>query len=239
MKYLWISLFWTFSLQASTVSIIVPCYHGHFHYLSNLMTHLNQQTELPAEVVISLSEANKLPKGALEAFMQASLDFPFQINVITSNRVQLAGENRNIACNNATGDILICQDADDLLHPQRIEIVHHYFDNYRIDLLIHKWMPSPESPMPTEKEFYTGNYEIPKIPLFFPRPLNAILNFDYGHMGNLAIRKAAMTSLKWPTHLRIGEDRYFVILAHLKHKKIALLDANLLIYRNYLSSHAP
>lgn len=66
MKYIF-SLILFFScalLGADKVSVIVPCYYGHFHCLPGLLKTLSCQTSLPDEVVISLSEANKVSKKA-------------------------------------------------------------------------------------------------------------------------------------------------------------------------------
>jgi len=55
------TIFFVPSILGITCSVIIPCYYGHFKYLPELLEALCQQTELPDEVVISISEANKIP----------------------------------------------------------------------------------------------------------------------------------------------------------------------------------
>lgn len=49
-------------------------------------------------------------------------------NVIKINSEASAGTNRQIGSEASTGDIIVYQDADDISHPQRLEIIARYFD---------------------------------------------------------------------------------------------------------------
>jgi cellulose synthase/poly-beta-1,6-N-acetylglucosamine synthase-like glycosyltransferase len=42
-----------------SVAVIIPCYHGHFKFLENLLNEYTKQTKLPDQIVISISEADK------------------------------------------------------------------------------------------------------------------------------------------------------------------------------------
>ena len=117
----------SYACQSNTIktSVIIPCFYGHFQHLDELMNALCNQTVLPDEIVISLSEIDKLDPILVENF--ENKQYPFPVKLIKHQERLWAGPNRNSACQHASGDIFICQDADDLPHPQRIEIIKYFF----------------------------------------------------------------------------------------------------------------
>jgi glycosyltransferase involved in cell wall biosynthesis len=96
-----------------------------------------EQTCLPNEVSISLSACKELDRHAIRELEQAP--WPFSLKMFLHKENKTAGENRNWARMQASGDILICQDADDLPHPQRVEIVKYIFEHFDVEHLIHSW----------------------------------------------------------------------------------------------------
>ena len=118
-----------------TTSVIIPCYWGHFKCLSELLDVLCKQTVLPDEVVISLSEIEKLNTRAIQQFEEKI--YPFPVKIIKHKERLFAGANRNSACKNASGDIFILNDADDLPHIQRIEMIRHVFENTDAQMVAH------------------------------------------------------------------------------------------------------
>src|SRR6185436_18764768 len=117
---------------------LIPCHPAHFVFLENLLQCHAQQTVVPDEVVISLSQGWKIPERARSDL--TSREWPFKLVLLTHAHKLCAGENRSMAADNSSGDLLICQDADDLPHPQRIEIIKHLFEHFEIDHLRHQEM---------------------------------------------------------------------------------------------------
>ncbi len=128
LSFLFSSLLLFSVLSAKTVSVIIPCYYKHADQLPMLLEHLCNQSTLPEEVVISLSEADKCERWIVESIEGAI--YPFKVKLLQTNEKLPAGSNRNIACRNAKGDIFITQDADDIPHVQRVEIIKFVFENY-------------------------------------------------------------------------------------------------------------
>lgn len=118
-----------------TISVIIPCYHKHFCYLEDLLKAYCNQTVLPNEIVISLSEANKIHPQKIQDIENSS--WPFELKIIKNNEQLFAGQNRNIAAKSSIYELLICQDADDIPHNQRIELIKYAFDNFEIEHLLH------------------------------------------------------------------------------------------------------
>ena len=110
---------------ARTVSVVVPCAGLHVAHLAGLVASLRSQTRAPEQIVVAVSgcEISALP--VLDALVLHRPDR------------QTAGANRNHGSAAATGDVLIYQDADDIPHPQRVEIIAGLFEKYEIEHLMH------------------------------------------------------------------------------------------------------
>ena len=173
------------------VSVIIPCYHGHFQHLKPLLELYCNQTIIPEEIVISLSEANKVPQTEL-AYLE-NHSWPFKLVILKTDTQLFAGANRNNAADIATGELLICQDADDIPHPQRVEIIKYAFENYKIEHLMHYFTQKMEK--------YSEVYD-----------LNNIFNLNNHKYrsthGNIALTKELYNKFKWGKWPR-GQDVLF------------------------------
>lgn len=140
-----------------STTIAIPCHHLHAHFLMRTCLAYANQTVLPDEVVISLSGTKHLDKELILDL--ESRQWPFKLKVIQSEESQTEAQNRNSAAANASKDILINHDADDLPHPQRVEIIKHFFSKYDIVHLMHSALHPSEEVSPYEN-FDEINYHI-------------------------------------------------------------------------------
>lgn len=119
-----------------TTSMVIPCHSFHATNLLILLSDFeNHSSVKPDEIIVSLSGINNIPDELmfeLDAFAQ-------KLNVIfvTSGEDLSEATNRNRACFAAKGDIIISQDADDIFHMFRIEIIKYFFETYDIVHLLH------------------------------------------------------------------------------------------------------
>lgn len=209
-----------------TTSLIIPCCALHVGHLYQLLELYEQQTCLPDEVIISLSECNNAPATIIESIQKKSWMFP--VVLIQCEKKQYAGENRNNACSQAKGDILILQDADDIPHPQRIEIIKYAFETYKIEHLMHHYMMIQKEPqtMPFTP-IYPEKIRFKKCTLETDR--HSCTN------GNIALTKELFHQIQWSNKPR-GQDTEFnkkVLQARIPS---LLVSTVLLYYRIFLSS---
>lgn len=177
--------------RSITCSVIIPCYYGHFMHLENLLMEYTKQTVYPDEIVISLSEAHKINQKKIKNLENKG--FPFKVNILKTKHQLFAGENRNIAAANSLGDIIICQDADDIPHPQRIEIIKHIFENYNVEFLMHY--------MTRDFKILNHNFLYQDVFLensYLKEPCN----------GNVALKRELFYIHEWPNFKR-GQDMMF------------------------------
>lgn len=210
-------------------SVIIPCHPKHAIQLYALLEEYAQQTVLPDEVVIALSEVNVIAPSLITELKNES--WPFQLTIVTSEKKQFAGQNRNIACSHATGDIFICQDADDIPHPQRIEIICYFFEHHGVDHLIHELLPLTKDQQPDFQLF--SDFE--QIKSRKPVTFKDIWKAGKVTNGNIAISKEVFKKLKWPHNAR-GQDVYYNQTVYNHFKKRIIVYAPLIYYRQYLST---
>jgi hypothetical protein len=215
-----------------SVSVIIPCDIAHLPLLFPLLDYFQKQTTVfPSEIIISLSNTNNLHKEEIHTIETHS--WPFSVKVISHTGRKTAGANRNIAAQYASGDILICQDADDLPHPQRVEIVKHMFQTYDIDHLFHAFISYYRSFVP---------YEIEQIRICRFSSIDemfecyAINNYSITN-GNVSFTREVIKNICFPDS-NAGEDVQFNRRVYTSYKS-ATIFAKLLMYRINLSANNP
>ncbi len=228
-----------FSKQMST-SVIIPCIYKHFYHVEDLLNYYEKQTTLPDEIVISLSEADKLPPDDIEGVKNNP--WSFNLKIITSNKKQSAGSNRNIAVRHSSGDILILQDADDIPHPQRVEIIKYLFETRNISMLLHQWYTINDNVGFFNLDQANSNIKkIKRIPhLSKAKNCKTFWEICHKYMDHITfglptIKREVFDKVKW-MGMNNGEDVIFTSTVAATHDEIYLLKIPLLIYRSELSA---
>lgn len=221
-----------FVCHCESVSIIVPCYYKHFPLLPKLLHHITLQTELPDEVVISVSEVEKLDPNFVKKVQNKK--YPFKILFLFQNGQHFAGENRNFACAQATGDIFITQDADDIPHPQRVEVIKYMFEKFDVFQILHKFI----YPYQNKGLSSWNTVNLNKIKTFLMTKEYMTECWVFGPLtnGEMAIRREVFESLHWSTN-KTGEDVDFNREVLKKFKKTLIIDTPLIMYRQHFSNN--
>ena len=179
------------------ISLVIPCACEQFKFLEPLIKEILKQTLLPNEIVISLSESDKILPSDLKRL--EVLDTPFSIKIIKNIEKKTPGENRQIASEKAEYDYIIYQDADDLPHIQRIEIMNYVFENFDANHIMH---------LVTKHSKMLRNRHI--IENIKPHKWNkrTSLKGSPTTAGNIGIHKRVLEKVKWTNH-KVGEDTRF------------------------------
>lgn len=116
------------------IGVAIPCYVNHLPLLLELFDSIENQTLLPNKVVVSCSSTN--PHEELKNIKKYS--FPYEIIYTTENKN--VSSNRNIAINNLLDmEYITFIDADDIMHPQRIEMIMRTFEETNGDIILHNY----------------------------------------------------------------------------------------------------
>lgn len=236
----------TAQLAALTSAVAVPCYYKHFMYLPGLMQSLSLQTRLPDEVVISLSQVELLEPHQIDAL--EAQHWPFQLTIIRRTGVYMEGANRTTAAKKCRADIVLCIDADDIPHPQRVEAVVQLFKakpEAKVVLCGHAYCPGESLicdkaiPFYTPKDFAASRFELDAANWVKLHTREDLINWPSGiHNGSPSIRRSIMEDdVKW-SDLKNGADLEFNALMLQKYGESYFIQLPLLHYYNRRSSGA-
>lgn len=219
-----------------TTSVVIPCSGKHAHYLYALLELYERQTCLPDEVVISLSDTDQIRSDLVENLERHA--WPFRLTMVKHRKQKSAGMNRNLGCAQASGDILICQDADDQPHPQRVEIVKFLFERYEIDHLMHSYNRTG-NPFVSYRSEDISMYALEKYDDIYVYPPFVKDDICF-HNGNICLRKAVAKEVSWEDSLPFDKDVDFNRRVYARRQFTKIITPLVLIqYRPELSSYNP
>jgi glycosyltransferase involved in cell wall biosynthesis len=118
------------------IGVAIPCYKYHIPALKRCLDSIENQTYKPDLVVVSCSSSTD---GDIPSYK-----YSFPLKIITTNGKKNAAQNRNIATRACDTDIISYIDADDEMHPQRIEIIKHVLQETNADVLFHNFSKPDE-----------------------------------------------------------------------------------------------
>jgi Glycosyl transferase family 2 len=215
-------------------ALIIPCTMYHARHVPDAIAQLQRQTLPPHEISIAISECTAVPPAISEAARRS----PIPVRIRTSPGVAYAGKNRNIAVDatDASANLLIYQDADDLSHPQRVEVLTTLFRDYQIDHLMHHFervQPLSGVDPWAKRRFQSADAG---AAAFYSAYGNGTA--DPFHNGNNATSRALFHAVRWPEHLRRGQDVAYnrAVNGSRFASSMARLTWPLVAYRQHLSS---
>jgi hypothetical protein len=119
------------------IGIAIPAYNGHIEPLFNLLDSIQKQTMVPDKVVVSCSSTKN---SDFDNYFEKIINYTFDLEIITSEDKKCAAENRNIAASKLKDvDYISFIDADDIMHPQRTEILLKTFQENDTDIILHNY----------------------------------------------------------------------------------------------------
>ena len=202
--------------ESLRIGVCIPCYSRHIPYLRQCLESIQAQTRKPDIVSISISSMNdSIPIDF------ASYVFPIRLKV--SSEKQCAGKNRNIAAEliHDKVDILSFFDADDIMHPKRLELLEKQFMKHSLDSCVHYFMRGTNSdretintiiwPETTETihlsgpEFKVGRDSVCGRVWYIGKPNKN----ELGQCGQITVKSTVWNTLKYKEKM-IGEDSEFV-----------------------------
>ena len=114
------------------IGVAIPCFVKHISQCLRLLDALEHQTRRPDEVVVSCSSTTDFPV----------VSYSYPIRILITDKKQNASTNRNCAAKQLQTDIICFFDADDEMHPQRLELIAKSM--YQTDILLHSFFQDGE-----------------------------------------------------------------------------------------------
>lgn len=118
------------------IGVAIPCYNGHINALFDLLDSIQNQTVLPNQVIVSSSSTTDF---------KINKEYSFPLEIIITEDKKNAAQNRNIAASYLSDmDYVTFIDADDIMHPQRIEVLLKVIDACNSDIILHNFYSETE-----------------------------------------------------------------------------------------------
>jgi len=113
------------------IGVAIPCFDKHLSYLFLLLDSIEAQTLMPNKVCVSCSSTESFP---------SSRKYSFPLEFVLTTEKRNAAQNRNIAMDRLRDmDYISFMDADDIMHPQRIEVLRNVFEENNCQMILHNY----------------------------------------------------------------------------------------------------
>lgn len=168
-------------LKTPYMSVCVPCYPRDTHKLKNLIKSINNQTILPDLIIIGHSEFND---NQAKKLMNNYINNKVKVKVVNTEKKQFAAGNRNMAAYANTNDYITFIDADDVMFPNRIEVLKLIIKKYKPYSILHNYTSDPN---------YKYNYNIMDIKLGKEMYDIGKADKDTIHLTSVAVHHAHIT----------------------------------------------
>ena len=192
-----------------TIGLAVPCYEPHHNYINGLVDNVIAQTRRPDRVIISCSSWH-------EDSRREMICGGIPITILYWKRPIVQAENRNIAARELGTDIITFLDADDLMHPRRLEYMLRAFEESKCDVIVHdyQWIKEGSNiPFADEPVMNLTDHVIVKKPYEVGCMLeDGSQPFHHAHLG---ITREAFSKIQFPMQerfYRIEDSVYMEML---------------------------
>jgi glycosyltransferase involved in cell wall biosynthesis len=182
-----------------SIGVAVPCYNKHIPRLFELLDSIEKQTIKPKKVCISCSSTRE------DEFVEALSKYSFPTKVIITEGKKNAAENRNTALNHLLElDYITFMDADDIMHPQRIEILLKAFKENDADIILHNYQDQNDSELFQFKKIVDEDISI-KINSLQTHWSGCVEHIDYYkyqdekiHHSQVSVKREVVDYVKFP-----------------------------------------
>jgi len=211
-----------------STSLIIPCHSPHAKYLHELVKrYAYNQTALVDEIIRSLSNAENVDPAIIDEL--ENTQWPIPVIVLKHEGPVSEGDNRNRACRQAKGDVFICQDADDIPHRQRVEVIKFLFERYEVDHLVHGYS--------INESISVTDFSLLDFTIADMSAINWFAPIEYGinngANGVASISRAVFAAIQWFPGFSHGIDVEYNRKAYeLFQNRIAVRD-KIYLYRQY------
>jgi hypothetical protein len=188
------------------IGVAIPCYNGHINQLYVLLDSIEKQTILPDKVVVSTSSTKEFKNNNI---------YSFPLEIIAVEEKNNAAKNRNRAVSLLTDmDFISFIDADDVMHPQRIEMLLKVFKEHDSDIILHNYFDNncPTNEIFKNMEYTEINVRINSLRQHWSGCIEHCNYFDEGiHHSQVSVKNDILKNIKFPEEVEFNrrEDCIF------------------------------
>jgi glycosyltransferase involved in cell wall biosynthesis len=221
------------------ISMIIPCKMDHVDYLKEAIDNILIGSKKPDELFIFVSGVDPTPinKDKLKSIYEYVGEFSKFVVSHCEKKYSYAKAKNHMA-SSCKGDLIVTHDADDIQHPQRLEVIEHFFKTRDIVHLNHAFVYYDQK---------WENFDIEKCKLWESQELyNSMIENtgQYGHMGayghpfcrrivdgSMAFKREVFDKVQWPETHEKGMDKEFCFSILKEFNNSLLIDVPLYKWR--------
>ena len=229
----------------TTIGVVIPCHKPHIPLLKECLDSIEAQTDKPDKVLVMCSSS--MPDDIPESYR----NYSFLLEIVTREGRYNAAENRNEGIKRMNTDCISFFDADDSMHPQRIEMIRKHMGG--ADILFHGYQTesrqfeSITNPIVHKNQLIrtdTGCVVFDPLRLVEDYYKNNRTTFDHSytewkkplHHAQVCVRRYLFDYLKFPEtkelETRGGEDALFCgMIVSMGHIQTIFIENSLSWYR--------
>jgi hypothetical protein len=229
-----------------TLSLVIPSTPNHFQYVDCIIKHYLNGTVIPDEIIVSVSDSHQINPKIFNLLKKKYLKSYPNLIILKHTHMVPEGPNRGEGSKVAKYDLISYHDSDDIPHPQRIEIIKHFFNKFDIKHLNHSYkceigfdiidFEKIKYVLPNDlyNSHFGENNDYTERPLnLFPNPDN----ISYGCMsdflvcgGPTTIHRSVLDTIKWNQDRILSYDYDFCMDVLFTLKKSIVIDSPLIWY---------
>lgn len=208
-----------------SLGVVIPCHKPHIPLLRHCLDSIEAQTRKPDNVVVVCSSS--FPYDIPNDYRTR---YSFPLTIITREGAFNSAENRNYGGNLLQTDAVSFFDADDIMHPQRIDIL--FWASQTADIVLHSFttdepgFPSIEAPRIHTNKLQRG----PTGCVVFEPNYSAKI-----HHGHVTVRKSVLDFVRfpenWGRYTRKEDSLFCGVVVSMRHLSSAYIEDDLSWYR--------
>jgi hypothetical protein len=183
------------------VGVFIPCAIWHQHHLPALIRNLSDGEPPPDRVAVVIS-------GGVPS--RDAVDAVCGCNLACFDELVSCGDAKNMAhamlhdC-----DVIAYHDADDLMTPDRIDVIRGVFSNSGVKALNHSYVYRMDEPVDTTLTTVAGDYPYASLDDGLSQPaFGGHCGFRV-HAGAVCVRRDVLKVVRWEKSEKRDEDRVF------------------------------
>lgn len=195
----------------ASIGIAIPCYEPHHVYIRQVLDSIANQTQKPNKVVISCSSWPY--DGRVDTEYKG-----IPLTILYWARRIVQAENRNLAASELNTDYISFFDADDLMHPRRIEYILKAFDEAKCDVIVHDYqytMRNSDDPFIEYDALDITQRIVIKNPIQPGCMLDDENQYQPFHHAHLTVKKYVFDMIRYPEddcYYRVEDSVYLAML---------------------------
>lgn len=206
-----------------SLGVVIPCHKPYIPFLKECLDSIEAQTEKPDAVMVMCSSSS--PDDIPDEYRRYS----FPLDIVTREEVYNQAQNRNEGAKRMNTEIVSFFDADDVMHPRRIEMIKTHMAC--ADIVLHSYQTESREfvPIDSARVYWNELIRAPSGCVVHRRDSNKPI-----HHSQVSVKRHLLDCVRFPENIELQrrEDSLFCgTIVSMGHIQNAYIENSLSWYR--------